>query len=110
MLREPVRTCVGCRKVLPATLLVRIVHAPDSHTLRIDRAGAGRGAWLCRSGPLDALPAPECLERAAQRRAFSRAFRVTVDATALISLREKLEERARIDSGGAATATSQRRD
>jgi hypothetical protein len=45
-----------------------------------------------------------------RRQTFGRAFRVAVDAAAVRTLRESLEERARIDSGQAAMASGHRRD
>jgi len=46
----------------------------------IDRTGTrpGRGAYLCRAAPADAVPAPACLALAERRRGISRALRCTV--------------------------------
>jgi predicted RNA-binding protein YlxR (DUF448 family) len=71
------RTCIGCRRVVPASELVRLA-APDGRVaLAIRRGGAamprqGRGAWL--------HPTPECANAAVKQRAFGRAFRGKVDA------------------------------
>jgi len=56
--REPLRTCVGCRRVRAKGELVRIVRAPDG-LLVADGDGAGRGAYVCPDG--------DCLERARPR-------------------------------------------
>ncbi len=42
----PLRTCVGCREILPKRKLIRIVRASDG--IKIDPSGkmAGRGAYL----------------------------------------------------------------
>lgn len=42
----PVRTCVGCREVLPKRALIRVVRSPEG--VRVDRTGRapGRGAYL----------------------------------------------------------------
>ena len=56
--REPLRTCVGCRRVRAKRELVRIVRAPDG-VLVADRKGAGRGAYVCHD--------PACLESAGPR-------------------------------------------
>jgi len=56
--REPLRTCVGCRRVRGKHELVRIVRAPGG-LLVADRNAAGRGAYVC--------PGAECLERARPR-------------------------------------------
>ena len=55
----PTRTCVGCRRALPADQLIRIVRLPGG-ALSVDRYGPGRGAWLCR----DSLG---CLDDAVRR-------------------------------------------
>ena len=62
----PTRTCVGCRRALPADQLIRIVRLPGG-ALSVDRQGAGRGAWLCTGSPA-------CLDDAVRRRGFDRAF------------------------------------
>ena len=72
----PERTCIGCRRVVPASELIRLA-APDGRvTIATRRGGAamprqGRGAWL--------HPALECVGAAVKQRAFSRAFRGRVD-------------------------------
>jgi predicted RNA-binding protein YlxR (DUF448 family) len=72
--REPLRTCVGCRRVRAKRELVRIVRAPNG-LLVTDREGAGRGAYVC--------PDAECLERAQPR--LGGALRTgNVDFTTLI--------------------------
>jgi predicted RNA-binding protein YlxR (DUF448 family) len=42
----PVRTCVGCREVLPKRAMIRVVRSPAG--VRVDPTGkaAGRGAYL----------------------------------------------------------------
>lgn len=42
----PVRTCVGCRQVLPKRALIRVVRSPEG--VKVDPTGraAGRGAYL----------------------------------------------------------------
>jgi uncharacterized protein len=73
-----IRTCVGCRRRVPATDLLRVVAGPE---VRLDPAGspvrdvlpdpraraAGRGAWV--------HPEPSCVALAERRRAFGRALR-----------------------------------
>ena len=58
---------------------MRIVLRPDG-SLAPDRHGAGRGAWLC-AGSLEA-----CSQEAKRRKAFPRAFRTTVDGSAIDAL------------------------
>jgi predicted RNA-binding protein YlxR (DUF448 family) len=69
----PERTCIGCRRVVPASELIRLA-APV--TIATRRGGAamprqGRGAWL--------HPALDCVGAAVKQRAFGRAFRGRVD-------------------------------
>jgi predicted RNA-binding protein YlxR (DUF448 family) len=70
---SPVRTCIGCRKRVPASELLRFfVAVRDGDHLRLqpdpDRRLPGRGAHL--------HPDPACLALAERRRAFGRALRV----------------------------------
>jgi predicted RNA-binding protein YlxR (DUF448 family) len=70
--REPGRTCLGCRRVLPRRALVRLVRGEDGVVVADPRGAApGRGAWVC--------PAQACLERALQRGRLSHAFRKPCD-------------------------------
>jgi predicted RNA-binding protein YlxR (DUF448 family) len=70
------RTCIGCRRVVPASELVRLA-APDGRVAVARRRGGaatsrqGRGAWL--------HPRPDCVNAAVKKRAFGRAFRGGVD-------------------------------
>ena len=83
----PVRTCVGCRKAGPRSVLLRVVAATTDTgepvvVVDVRRALPGRGAWL--------HPDPRCLELAERRRAFPRALRLAgpLDTSAV---REHLE-------------------
>jgi uncharacterized protein len=70
------RTCIGCRRVAPASELVRLA-APDGRVAVATRRGGaamprqGRGAWL--------HPRLQCVTAAVKKRAFGRAFRGGVD-------------------------------
>jgi len=74
--RIPERTCIGCRRVVPASELIRLA-APDGRVVVAPRRGGaamarqGRGAWLHAK--------PECVNTAISKRAFGRAFRGGVD-------------------------------
>lgn len=75
---QPLRTCIGCRRVAARSELLRLVVDPeDARRVVVDprRRLPGRGAWL--------HPDRACLKQAVKRRAFHRAFRATVDATAV---------------------------
>ena len=71
------RTCIGCRRVVPASELIRLA-APDGRVAIATRRGGaamprqGRGAWL--------HPGLQCVTAAVKQRAFRRAFRDGVDA------------------------------
>lgn len=74
----PVRTCVGCRARVQASILIRVVASIDhdsqlaAASLIVDqrRRLPGRGAWL--------HPDEKCVDLAEKRRAFARALRVPV--------------------------------
>lgn len=93
--RQPVRTCVGCKERGPAADLLRIVvrqsegEAESSESAVVpdlDHKLPGRGAWL--------HPDRKCLENAERRRAFGRALRVpgAVDASAVVAFIEGVAE------------------
>ena len=60
------------------------------------RDAPGRGAWLCRDAATGVLKA-DCLEAAATRHAFTRAFRAAVVDEDLTPLRAMMSERANMD-------------
>jgi uncharacterized protein len=76
MAHTPDRTCIGCRKVGPAVVMLRLV-VRDGQVALAPRHGGrgmprqGRGAWL--------HPRIECVSAAP--RAVSRAFRGAVSMT-----------------------------
>jgi predicted RNA-binding protein YlxR (DUF448 family) len=58
--------------------------------LVVDGPSSGRGAWLCRDGR---GVRQRCLDDALARRAFSRAWRVEVDAADERAIRERIGRR-----------------
>lgn len=61
------RTCVGCGKKQPKTLLLRLVFGEDDQPqLDQTQTAPGRGAYLC---------GPGCLRAALKRKALQRAFK-----------------------------------
>jgi predicted RNA-binding protein YlxR (DUF448 family) len=84
----PLRTCIGCGARAEQRELFRLRLA-DGEVVDDPARSGGRGAWL--------HPAPECLERAARRRAFGRAFRATDVRADLRVLRELLTKNTRKD-------------
>lgn len=77
----PVRTCIGCRRTAPRSVLLRVVGAEvDGRPTAVPDPAAvrpGRGAWLHRDRG--------CVELAVRRRAFGRALRLAgpVDTAAV---------------------------
>jgi predicted RNA-binding protein YlxR (DUF448 family) len=66
---QPQRTCVGCRLSRNRSDLLRFVLSPQQQLLVDYRQRLpGRGVYTCY--------APECVERAVERRQFQRAFKV----------------------------------
>ena len=76
----PLRTCIGCRAIRPQTDLLRCTIG-DAGRIVVDRRAPGRGAWLC---------GPACLDEAARRGRFERAWRQRVDPAAIDRLRSEL--------------------
>ncbi|MGV1029381.1 MAG: YlxR family protein [Dermatophilaceae bacterium] len=90
--REPVRTCIGCRRKDSWSVLVRVVAVKDeTGTTQIvpdpRQRMPGRGAWL--------HPSSQCFENAVRRRAFVRALRVAgaADVTAVTAYLETASPR-----------------
>ena len=69
--REPVRTCVACRREAGKGALVRIVRRPDG-TAAVDSGGRspGRGAYVHSNGT--------CIESARKRKALERSLKAVV--------------------------------
>jgi len=68
VIREPVRTCLGCRRRRPKAELVRLARRPDGSVV-VDGRGVepGRGAYVCA--------VPDCVERALKTGRLGHAFR-----------------------------------
>jgi hypothetical protein len=85
---DPIRTCIGCGAKAAPGELVRLRIEGEQVVIDRRRQG-GRGAWLHAS--------PQCLERAARRRAFARAFRGAPAAADVAALRGGLTGSPRKD-------------
>ena len=88
---------MGCRSRSAAGNLVRVARRADG-SLVIDRVAPGRGAWLCRE-PATGGVSGQCLEAAARRDAFPRAFKTAVLPGSWRVLRGTPAERANMDTG-----------
>ncbi|MHB8670859.1 MAG: YlxR family protein [Acidimicrobiales bacterium] len=85
----PQRTCVGCRRVAPASELVRVARR-GQEDLGVGRHLWGRGAWVCANSMA-------CVEEARRRRAFPRALRAPVSEAAIERLRTEMADRGRME-------------
>jgi len=72
---EPMRTCVGCRRVVPQSTVVRVVCEDGLAIVDADRRHPGRGAWV--------HPTRACTHNAA-RGGLARSFKRVVDGSALL--------------------------
>jgi len=81
-MHAPLRTCIGCKQVKPAAQLMRC--RLDAHGRAVCGAPAarlaGRGAWVCAGSPT-------CVDTAASRGAFARAWKRTVEPSMLEDVR-----------------------
>jgi predicted RNA-binding protein YlxR (DUF448 family) len=70
-LREPMRTCVGCRGEAGKAALIRVVRSNEGGAA-VDRTGraAGRGAYVHED--------PACIDLARKRKALERALRTPI--------------------------------
>lgn len=77
----PLRMCTGCGEMFDKRTLVRVVKSPEGEiSLDLTGKAAGRGAYVCKN--------PECLKKARKKKAFERAFSVSIDD----AIYEKMEE------------------
>ena len=77
--RIPLRTCIGCRKVVAKNKLVRLVLDKDGTPL-VDCKGnmSGRGAYLCRNR--------ECLDKAIKNHGLERSYHIRFSSEAIEKL------------------------
>lgn len=77
----PMRMCTGCGEMFDKRTLVRVVKSPEGE-VSLDLTGkkSGRGAYVCRN--------ISCLKKARKKKAFERAFDMTIDG----SVYDKMEE------------------
>lgn len=76
--------CTGCGEMFDKRTLVRVVKSPEGEiSLDLTGKAAGRGAYVCKN--------PECLKKARKKKAFERAFSLSIDDT----IYERMEEEIR---------------
>ena len=85
-----IRTCIGCLTKRRKNELLRLVVGGDGK-LVVDPSGRapGRGAYLCSEKGGSKRPNKECIEKAAGRKAFRRAFRRQVDLNSIVETEPK---------------------
>jgi len=88
--RTIVRTCIGCRRMCDRRELVRLAVDPKEGLIVNPARMQGRGAYLC--------PSLHCLEKAWQRKVFTRAFRRGIPGLDEVTLRRRFE--AELQRGG----------
>ena len=74
MKTPPSRTCLGCRRARPKTMLVRLVRRSSGTVVAdLGTRPVGRGAYVC--------PTAECVERALSRNRLGHAFKKPSEAS-----------------------------
>ena len=81
----PMRQCLGCREMKPKRELLRVVRSPEGE-VSLDTRGKkpGRGAYVC--------PNADCLKKAINTRALSRALETEIPEEVMQRLAAELEE------------------
>lgn len=75
-MNEPLRTCVGCRRVVSQATLLRVVLSDGTVVVDEERRRPGRGAWVHRERA--------CVQNAA-RGGLQRSFRRAVEPSGLLA-------------------------
>ena len=80
----PLRMCTGCGEMFDKRELVRVVKSPDGE-VSLDLTGkkSGRGAYVCKN--------PECLKKARKKKAFERAFSLTISDEIYETMEKEIE-------------------
>lgn len=75
--------CTGCGEMFDKRELVRVVKSPDGE-ISLDLTGkkSGRGAYVCKD--------INCLKKARKKKAFDRAFGVTIDSAVYDKMEEEI--------------------
>ena len=82
--KVPLRMCTGCGEMFDKRTLVRVVKSPEGE-ISLDFRGKkpGRGAYVCKN--------PECLKKARKKKAFERAFQVSIDDGVYANMEEEMK-------------------
>ena len=82
--KTPMRMCTGCGEMFDKRTLVRVVKSPDGE-ISLDLTGkkSGRGAYVCKNA--------ECLKKARKKKAFERAFGVSIEDEIYEKMQEEIK-------------------
>ena len=78
--KQPLRTCIACRKVRPKKELIRVVKSGEEINLDATGKANGRGVYVCPDG--------ECIRKLKKGKLINRAFGCEVKS----EIYDKLEE------------------
>ncbi|MBQ7740451.1 MAG: YlxR family protein [Eubacterium sp.] len=80
----PLRMCTGCGEMFDKRELVRVVKSPDGE-VSLDLTGkkSGRGAYVCKKA--------DCLKKARKKKAFERAFGLTISDEIYDNMEKEIE-------------------
>lgn len=81
--KEAKRMCTGCGEMFPKRELIRAVKSPEGE-ISIDLTGKknGRGAYVCNN--------IDCLRKARKKKAFERAFSVSIEDAVYDKMEEEI--------------------
>ncbi len=76
--------CTGCGEMFDKRTLVRVVKSPEGE-ISLDLTGkkSGRGAYVCKNA--------ECLKKARKKKAFERAFGVSIEDEIYEKMQEEIK-------------------
>ncbi len=82
--KTPMRMCTGCGEMFDKRTLVRVVKSPEGE-ISLDLTGkkSGRGAYVCKNA--------ECLKKARKKKAFERAFGVSIEDEIYEKMQEEIK-------------------
>ncbi len=82
-LKQTLRKCVGCNKMLEKCTLIRVVKSKEGEiNIDLTSKASGRGAYLCNS--------IECFDKAQKTRAVERAFKQKIDIEIYDAMRNQI--------------------
>ena len=81
--KEPIRTCIGCRKKSHPRELLRISRHPEKGVIVVESGAApGRSAYLCRTA--------ECIEAGLSKSRLSRSLKTPLSPNEIEAIQKEL--------------------